>query len=171
LEGRAGGTGLGRLGAALVAAATALVVARRQLAGLVGAARRPDWALFRAMLTEGSVLGLQQTVASLMVLLLYLTAARAGGVTSAALTLTHSGVYPLLFALAWGGSQAVAAAAAQAVGRGDAAGLARVTRRGLGLSVVLAVLLPWGLFAACGGPILAWLVRVSPATPPLLAPP
>src|SRR6516162_5976536 len=160
------GAGLARLGAALAAAAAALAVVRGHLGGLgglVGAARRPDWALFRAMLTEGSVLGLQQTVASLMVLLLYVTAARAGGVTSAALTLTHSGVYPLLFALAWGGSQAVAAAAAQAVGRGDTAGLARVTRRCLGLSVVLAVVLPWGVFAACGGTVLAWLVRESPA--------
>src|SRR5262249_25332797 len=162
LEGRAGGTGLGRLGAALAAGAAALVVARGQLAGLVSAVRRPDRALFWAMLAEGRVLGLQQMVAGLMVLLLYLTAARAGGVTSAALTLTHSGVYPLLFALAWGGSQAVAAAAAQAVGRGDAAGLARVTRRGLGLCVVLAFL-PWGAFAACGEPILTWLVRGSPA--------
>jgi Na+-driven multidrug efflux pump len=157
------GAGLARLGAALAAAAAALAVARGQLGGLAGTVRRPDWALLRAMFREGSVLGLQQTVAGLMVLLLYLTAARAGGVTSAALTLTHSGVYPLLFALAWGGSQAVAAAAAQAVGRGDAAGLARVTRRCLGLSAVLAVVLPWGAFATCGGPILAWLVRGSPA--------
>jgi Na+-driven multidrug efflux pump len=166
------GAGLARLGAALAAAAAALAVVRGHLGGLgglVGAARRPDWALFRAMLTEGSVLGLQQTVASLMVLLLYVTAARAGGVTSAALTLTHSGVYPLLFALAWGGSQAVAAAAAQAVGRGDTAGLARVTRRCLGLSVVLAVVLPWGVFAACGGTVLAWLVRESPAGGAVLA--
>jgi Na+-driven multidrug efflux pump len=157
------GAGLARLGAALAAAAAALAVVRGHLGGLVGAARRPDWALFRAMLAEGSVLGLQQTVAGLMVLLLYLTAARAGGVTSAALTLTHSGVYPLLFALAWGSSQAVAAAAAQAVGRGDSAGLARVTRRCLGLSAVLAVVLPWGAFAVWGGPALAWLLRDSPA--------
>jgi Na+-driven multidrug efflux pump len=156
------GAGLARLGAALVAVAAALVVARGQLGGLVGTVRRPDRALLRAMLTEGSVLGLQQTLATLMVLLLYLTAARTGGVTSAALTLTHSGVYPVLFALAWGGSQAVAAAAAQAVGRGDAAGLASITRRCLGLSAVLAVVLPWGAFATCGGPILAWLVRGSP---------
>jgi Na+-driven multidrug efflux pump len=162
------GAGLARLGAALAAAAAALAVVRGRLGGLAGAVRRPDWALFRAMLTEGSVLGLQQTVAGLMVLLLYLTAARAGGVTAAALTLTHAGVYPLLFALAWGGSQAVAAAAAQAVGRGDAAGLARVTRRCLGLSAVLAVVLPWGAFAAWGGPVLAWLVRGSPAGDALL---
>jgi Na+-driven multidrug efflux pump len=114
------------------------------------------------------VLGLQQAVASLMVLLLYLTAGRAGDVTSAALTLTHSGVYPLLFALAWGGSQVVAATAAQAVGRGDAAGLARVTRRCLGLAV-LAVVLPWGAFAACGGPILTWLVKDTPAGDAVLA--
>src|SRR5262249_45691704 len=138
------GAGLARLVAALAAAAAALFVARGQLAGLVGAVRRPDWALFRAMLSEGSVLGLQQLVAGLMVWLRSLAAARAGGVPSAALTLTHSGIYPLLFALAWGGSQAIAVAAAQAVGRGDAAGLARVTRQCLGLSVVLAVVLPWG---------------------------
>jgi Na+-driven multidrug efflux pump len=163
------GAGLARLGAALAAAAAALAVARGQLGGLVGTVRRPDWALLRAMLTEGSVLGLQQAVASLMVLLLYLNAARAGDVASAALTLTHSGVYPLLFAMAWGGSQVVAAAAAQAVGRGDAAGLARVTRRCLGLSAVLAVVLPWGAFAACGGPILSWLVRGSPAGDDVLA--
>jgi Na+-driven multidrug efflux pump len=163
------GAGLARLGAALAAAAAVLAVFRGHLGSLVGAARRPDWALFRAMLTEGSLLGLQQTVATLMVLLLYLTAARAGGVTSAALTLTHSGVYPLLFALAWGGSQAVAAAAAQAVGRRDTAGLARVTRRCLGLSVVLAVVLPWGVFAACGGTVLAWVVGDSPACGDMLA--
>jgi Na+-driven multidrug efflux pump len=163
------GAGLARLGAALAAAAAALAVARSQLGGLVGTVRRPDWALFRAMLAEGSVLGLQQAVASLMVLLLYLTAGRAGDVTSAALTLTHSGVYPLLFALASGCSQVVAAAAAQAVGRGDAAGLARVTRRCLGLSTVLAVVLPWGAFVVCGGPILAWLARGTPTGHAVLA--
>jgi Na+-driven multidrug efflux pump len=163
------GAGLARLGAALAAAAAALAVARGQLGSLVGTVRRPDWALFRPMLAEGSVLGLQQAVASLMVLLLYLTAGRAGDVTSAALTLTHSGVYPLLFALASGCSQVVAAAAAQAVGRGDAAGLARVTRRCLVLSAVLAVVLPWGAFAGCGGPILAWLVRGTPAGDAVLA--
>jgi Na+-driven multidrug efflux pump len=104
-----------------------------------------------------------------MVLLLYLTAGRAGDVTSAALTLTHSGVYPLLFALAWGSSQVVAAAAAQAVGCGDAAGLARVTWRCLALSAVFAVVLPWAAFAAFGGSILAWLVRDTPAGDAVLA--
>jgi Na+-driven multidrug efflux pump len=158
------GAGLARLGAALTAVTATLMVARGHLGDLIGTVRRPNWALFRAMLTEGSVLGLQQAVAGLMVLLLYLTAARAGDVTSAALTLTHSGVYPLLFALAWGGSQVVAAAAAQAAGRGDADGLARVTRRCLMLSAALAVILPWGAFAACGRPILAWLVRGNPAS-------
>jgi Na+-driven multidrug efflux pump len=157
------GAGLARLGAALAVAAAALAVARGHLGGLVGAVRRPDRALFRAMLTEGSVLGLQQTVAGLMVLLLYLRVARADDVSSAAQTLTHSGVYPLLFALAWGGSQAAAAAAAQAVARGDSAGVACVTRRCLGLSAVLAVLLPWGVFAGCGGTVLALLVQYSPA--------
>jgi Na+-driven multidrug efflux pump len=163
------GAGLARLGAALAAAAAALALARGQLVGLVGTVRRPDWALFRAMLTEGSVLGLQQAVASLMVLLLYLNAGRAGDVATAALTLTHSGVYPLLFALAWGGSQVVAAAAAQAVGRRDTSGLARVTLRCLGLSAPLAIVLPWSAFAACGGPILAWLVRGTPAGDAVLA--
>jgi Na+-driven multidrug efflux pump len=157
------GAGLARLAAALVAVAAALAVARGQLGGLVGAVRRPDWALLRTMFTEGGVLGLQQAVAGLMVLLLYLAAARAGGGTSAALTLTHSGVYPLLFALAWGGSQAVAAAAAQATGRGDVAGLTRITRRCLALSAVLAVALPWGAFAAFGGQVVAWLARGTPA--------
>src|SRR5262249_47546445 len=118
--------------------------------------------------TEGSVLGLQQVVASLMVLLLYLRAASAGDITSAALTLTHSGVYPLLFAFAWGGSQAVGAAAAQAVGRGDARGLARVTWLGLGLSA-LAFVLPWGAYAAYGKPTLVWLVEGSPAGGAVLA--
>jgi Na+-driven multidrug efflux pump len=110
------------------------------------------------MLREGSVLGLQQVVASFMVLLLYLRAVQEGDVTSAALTLTHSGLYPLLFCFAWGSSQAVGAAAAQAVGRGDARELALVTWRCLALSGVLAFALPWGTFAACGRPALAWLV-------------
>jgi Na+-driven multidrug efflux pump len=131
--------------------------------------RRPDRALLRAMLAEGGVLGLQQVVAGLMVLLLYLTAGRAGDVLSAALTLTHSGVYPLLFAFAWGTSQALGAAAAQAVGRGDHRGLRRVTWHSLGLSAVLAFALPWGAFAACGGPLLGWLVGGSPAAGALRA--
>jgi Na+-driven multidrug efflux pump len=156
------GAGLARLGAALAAAAAALAVAWPELGDLVGAVRRPDRARLRAMVTEGSVLGLQQVVAGLMVLLLYLTAGRAGDVTAAALTLTHSGVYPLLFAFAWGGSQAVGAAAAQAAGRGDARGLARATWLCLGLSAVLAFALPWGAFAAGGGPTLAWLAGGGP---------
>jgi hypothetical protein len=109
------------------------------------------------------VLGLQQVLAGVMVLLLYVTAARAGEVTSAALTLTHSGVYPLLFCFAWGSSQAVGAAAAQAAGRGDSRELARVTRRCLGLSALLAVALPWGAFAVYGRPTLGWLVGDSSA--------
>jgi Na+-driven multidrug efflux pump len=152
------GAGLARLGAALAVAAAALAVARVEFGGLGRLARRPDRALLRSMLSEGSVLGLQQVLANVMVLLLYVTAARAGDSTSAALTLTHSGVYPLLFCFAWGGSQAVGAAAAQAVGRGDSGELARVARLGLGLSAVLAFALPWGAFAVCGGPALGWLV-------------
>jgi Na+-driven multidrug efflux pump len=156
------GAGLARLGAALAAAAATLLVARPEWGGLIRRVRRPDWRLLRAMWSEGSVLGLQQVLAGLIVLLLYLTASRAGDVTSAALTLTHSGVYPLLFALAWGGSQAVGVAAAQAVGRGDARELTRVTWRCLALSAVLAFALPWGAFAACGGPALSWLVGDGP---------
>jgi O-antigen/teichoic acid export membrane protein len=83
--------------------------------------------------------------------------------------MTHSGVYPLLFCFAWGSSQAVGAAAAQAVGRGDARELARVTRLGLGLSVVLAFALPWGAYAACGRPTLAWLVEGGPESEEMLA--
>src|SRR6476620_8547346 len=104
-----------------------------------------------------------------MVLLLYLQAAGAGEVTSAALALTHSGVYPLLFSFAWGSSQAVGSAAAQAVGRGDARELARVTWLGLGLSAVLAFALPWGVYAAYGRPTLAWLVEGSPGGVAVLA--
>jgi Na+-driven multidrug efflux pump len=156
------GAGLARLAAALAAAAVALAFAGPELGGLAAALGRPDRALLRAVVTQGSVLGLQQVVAGLMVVLLYLTAARAGDVTSAALTLTHSGVYPLLFAFAWGGSQAVGAAAAQAVGRGDPQGLARATRLCLGLSAVLAFAVPWGAFAAGSGPTLAWLAGGGP---------
>jgi Na+-driven multidrug efflux pump len=163
------GAGLARLGAALTAAAAALVVARAEFGGFAGAFRRPDRALLGAMLSEGCVLGLQQVAASLMVLLLYLTAARAGDVPSAALTLTHSGLYPLLFSFAWGSSQAVGAAAAQAVGRGDPRALARVTRLGLALSTVFAFFLPWGAFAACAEPTLAWLVGGGPARDAVLA--
>jgi hypothetical protein len=163
------GAGLARLGAALAAAAATLAVARPELSGFVVALRRPDRALLRSLLAEGSMLGLQQVVASLMVLLLYLMASRAGDVTSAALTLTHSGIYPLLFAFAWGGSQAVGAVAARAVGRSDAGELARGTRLCLGLSAVLAFALPWGLFAACGGPTLAWLAGGGPTGGAVLA--
>ena len=152
-----GGVGLARLGAALAAAAAALAVARSEFGGVIRLVRRPDWALLRTMWAEGSVLGLQQVAASLIVLLLYLAATRAGAVPSAALTLTHSAIYPFLFAFAWGGSQAFGAAAAQAVGRGDAGELARVTRWCLALCAVLAFALPWGVFAAWGGSALAWL--------------
>jgi hypothetical protein len=163
------GAGLARLGAALMAVAAALAVARAEFGGLGGLVRRPDPALLRAMFTEGSVLGLQQVVASLMVLLLYLTAARAGDLTSAALTLTHSGVYPLLFAFAWGGAQVISAAAAQALARRDAAELARAIWRCLGLCAVLAFALPWGAFAACGTRTLAWAVGDSPGSGAVLA--
>jgi Na+-driven multidrug efflux pump len=181
------GAGLARLGAALVAVAAALVVARAEFGLLVGPpapapqaagqisgrtacqGQRPDRALLWKMFAEGSVLGLQQVVAGLMVLLLYVRAAAAGEVTSAALSLTHSGVYPLLFAFAWGSSQAVGAAAAQAIGRGDSGELARVTRLGLGLSAVLAFALPWGVYALLGGPTFAWLVEGAPEGAAVLA--
>jgi Na+-driven multidrug efflux pump len=185
------GAGLARLGAAMVSIAAALTVAGARFGRVVGrpagaptaptsepagsqggdgcAARQGDRTLLWAMFTEGSVLGLQQVVAGLMVLSLYLRAACAGAVTSAALTLTHAGLYPLLFSFAWGSSQAVGAAAAQAVGRGDARELARVTRLGLGLSVVLAFALPWGAYAVCGEPTLAWLIGGSPAGGAMLA--
>jgi Na+-driven multidrug efflux pump len=104
-----------------------------------------------------------------MVLLLYFGAAGAGEVTSAALSLTHAGVYPLLFAFAWGSSQSVGAAAAQVAGRGDARKLAHVTWLSLALSAVFAFALPWGAYAAYGGAILAWLVEGSPAGEAMLA--
>lgn len=163
------GAGLARLGAALAAVVAALALARAELGGLLVPVRQPDRALLWTMLTEGSVLGLQQVVAGLMVLLLYLAAAGAGNVTAAAPTLTHSGVYPLLFSLAWGSSQAVGAAAAQAVGRGDARELTRVTWLGLALAVVLAFALPWGAYAAYGRPTLAWLVEGSPVSGAVMA--
>ena len=157
------GAGFARLGAALAGIAAALAVARIEFGGLRGTVCRPNRALLRAMLSEGTVLGLQQLLAGLMVFSLYVTAARAGDVTSAALTLTHSGVYPLLFCFAWGSSQAVGAAAAQAVGRGDSRELGRVTHLGLGLAALLAFALPWGTFAVFGRPTLAWLVGDSTA--------
>src|SRR5262249_1800144 len=46
--------------------------------------------------------------------------------------------------------------------------LARVTRRCLGLSAVLAFALPWGAFAVCGRPALAWLIGGSPSSGPIL---
>jgi Na+-driven multidrug efflux pump len=157
------GAGLARLGAALVAITATLAVARGELGGIVAPIRRPNRALLRAMFTEGSMLGLQQVVAGFIVLSLYLTAIRAGNIMSAALTLTHSGVYPLLFSFAWGSAQVIGAAAAQAIGRGDNRELARVTRRCLGLSAILAFILPWGTFAVCGQPALAWLIGGSPS--------
>jgi Na+-driven multidrug efflux pump len=156
------GAGLARLGAAVAALAATLALARGELGGLVAPLRRPNRVLLKAMFTEGSMLGLQQLVAAFIVLLLYLTVLRAGDITSAALTLSHSGVYPLLFSFAWGSSQVVGAAAAQAIGQGDNQELARVTRRCLGLSAVLAFLLPWGAFAVCGRSALAWLIGASP---------
>jgi Na+-driven multidrug efflux pump len=163
------GAGVARLVAALAAVVPVLALARAHFAGTRFGSRagrgypvrprRCDRALLWMMFREGTVLGVQQVVASVMVLLLYLRAAGAGDVTSAALTLTHAGVYPLLFAFAWGSSQAVGAAAAQAVGRGDARELARITWLGLGLSAVLAFALPWGVYALCGRAALAWLVE------------
>jgi Na+-driven multidrug efflux pump len=157
------GAGLARLGAALAALAATFVVTRDELGCLVARFRRPNRALLKAMLTEGTMLGLQQVVAGFIVLLLYLTAIRAGDIISAALTLTHSGVYPLLFSVAWGSSQVIGAAAAQAISQGDNRELARVIRRCLGLSAVLAFLLPWGGFAICGRQALTWLIGGSPS--------
>jgi Na+-driven multidrug efflux pump len=162
------GAGLARLGAALVAIGATLGVARAEFGGSMTSLCRPNWGLLRALFAEGSVLGLQQVVAGIIVLFLYLTAARAGDVTSAALTLTHSGVYPLLFAFAWGSAQVVGAGAAQAIGRGDYRELARVTWHCLGLSVVLAFVLPWGAFALCGRPALAWLAGDGPGSGAIL---
>jgi Na+-driven multidrug efflux pump len=163
------GAGVARLGAALALVPATLAVARTELRSLMGSARSSDRALLRAMFAEGCVLGLQQVAASFMVLLLYVRVAGAGEVPSAALTLTHAGVYPLLFALAWGSSQAVGAAAAQAVGRGDARELIRVTWLGLGLSAVLAFAVPWGAYVLCGKAALAWLVEGNPSGDAVLA--
>jgi Na+-driven multidrug efflux pump len=163
------GAGLARLGAALVVVAVTLVVVRTELRGLLEPERQSDRALLWTMFTEGSALGLQQVAAGIMVVVLYLAVASAGDVTSAALTLTHSGVYPLLFAFAWGSSQAVGAAAAQAVGRRDARELGRITWLGLALSVVLAFALPWGAYALCGKQTLAWVVGDSTASQAVLA--
>jgi Na+-driven multidrug efflux pump len=161
--------GLVRLAGALAAVTAAIVVARAEFRHLVRPPRWPDHALLSTVLGEGSLLGLQQVVAGLMVLLLYIGAAGVGAVTASALTLTLAGVYPLLFCFAWGTSQAVGAAASQAVGRGDVRELARIVWLGLALAMVLAFALPWGLYAACGRPALAWLVEGNPAGPALLA--
>jgi Na+-driven multidrug efflux pump len=163
------GAGLARLAAALAATAAGIVVARAEFRRLLGSTCRFDPAMLRALLREGSLIGLQQVMASLMVLLLHFRAASLGEVTAAALTLTHAGVYPLLFCFAWGSSQAVGAAAAQCIGRRDTRELARITWLGLGLATVLAFALPWGVCAACGRPVLAWLVQGNPAGPALLA--
>jgi Na+-driven multidrug efflux pump len=163
------GAGVARLGAALVVGAVILAVVRTELRGLFRPGHQSDRALLWTMFTEGSALGLQQVAAGLMVVLLYLAVASAGDVTSAALTLTHSGVYPLLFAFAWGSSQAVGAAAAQALGRRDVRELTRITWLGLGLSAVLAFALPWGAYALCGKQTLTWLVGDGPASQAVLA--
>jgi Na+-driven multidrug efflux pump len=163
------GAGVARLGAALAVAAGVLAIARTEFRYLLGSVRRLDPALLRTMVSEGSVLGLQQVVAGLMVLLLYFRAARVGAVEATALTLTHSGVYPLLFAFAWGSSQAVGAAAALAVGRGNARELVRVTWLGLGLAAGLAFALPWGAYALFGRTALPWLVESSPTGSAVLA--
>jgi Na+-driven multidrug efflux pump len=163
------GAGLARLAAALAAIAAGVVVARAELRRLVVSPRWPDRGAIGAVLREGSLLGLQQVVAGLMVLVLHFRAAGAGEVVSAALTLTHAGAYPLLFCFAWGSSQAVGAAAARAAGSGDPRELARITWLGLAFSAVLAFGLPWGAYAACGRPALAWLVNGNPTGPALLA--
>jgi Na+-driven multidrug efflux pump len=163
------GAGVARLGAALAVAAAVLAIARTEFRDIVGSVRQSDRALLRTMVTEGSVLGLQQVVACLMVLLLYLRAASVDAVASTALTMTLSGVYPLLFAFAWGSSQAVGAAAALAVGRGNARELARVTWMGLGLAAGLAFALPWGAYALFGRAALPWLVESSPTGSAVLA--
>jgi Na+-driven multidrug efflux pump len=161
--------GLVRFAGALAAMTAALLVARAEFRRLVESPRRPDRALLRTVLGEGSLLGLQQVVAGLMVLLLHIRAAGVGAITASALTLTHAGVYPLLFCFAWGSSQAVGAAASQAVGRGDPRELTRIVWLGLTLALVLAFALPWGVYAACGSRTLAWLVERNPAGPALLA--
>jgi Na+-driven multidrug efflux pump len=163
------GAGLARLGAALAVFAVTALVVRTEFRGFFEPGRPSDRALLWTMFTEGSALGLQQVAAGLMVVFLYLPVARAGDVTAAALTLTHSGIYPLLFAFAWGSSQAVGAAAAQVVGRRDAGELTRSTWLGLGLSALLLGALPWGAYALCGRQTLAWLVGDRPESQAVLA--
>jgi Na+-driven multidrug efflux pump len=161
--------GLVRLAGALAAVTAALAVARAEFRRLVESPQWPDRAMVWTVLGEGSLLGSQQVVAGLMVLLLYIRAAGVGAVTASALTLTLAGVYPFLFCFAWGSSQAVGAAASQAVGRRDVRELARIVWLGLALAMVLAFALPWGVYAACGRRTLAWLVEGNPAGPDLLA--
>jgi hypothetical protein len=163
------GAGVARLGAALAVAVGVVAIARSEFRDLMRSVHPSDRALLRTMVAEGSVLGLQQVVAGFMVLLLYFRVARAGAVASTALTLTHSGVYPLLFALAWGSSQAVGAAAALAVGRGNARELLRVTWLGLVLAAGLAFALPWGTYALFGRTFLPRLVESSPTGSAVLA--
>jgi Na+-driven multidrug efflux pump len=163
------GAGVARLGAAVAVFAVTVAVVRTEFRGFLGPGRRSDRALLWRMFTEGSALGLQQVAAGLTVVFLYLAVAGAGDVTAAALTLTHSGIYPLLFAFAWGLSQAVGAAAAQAVGRRDARELTRIIWLSLGLSAVLVGALPWGAYALCGRQTLAWLVEDSPESQAVLA--
>jgi Na+-driven multidrug efflux pump len=155
------GAGLARLGAALAVVVGILAIVRSEFAAIRGSVCRFDWGLLWSMLTEGGTLGLQQVVAGVMVLLLYFRAS-SNDVISAALSLTHSGVYPLLFAAAWGSSQAVSAAAALAVGRGNGREFMRVTWLGLVLTAGLACALPWGVYALFGRTILAWLVEGCP---------
>jgi Na+-driven multidrug efflux pump len=155
------GAGVARLGAALAVAAGVFAIAQTEFRDIVGSVRRFDRALLRSMVAEGSVFGLQQVVAGVMVLLLYFRAASVGAIEATALTLTHSGVYPLLFAFAWGSSQAVGAAAALAVGRGNARELARITWLGLGLAAGLAFALPWGIYALIGRAVLPRLIESS----------
>jgi Na+-driven multidrug efflux pump len=157
------GASVARLGAAVALAVGTLAIARTELRAIVASVPRIDRTLLWTMVTEGSALGVQQVVASLMVLLLYFRAASCGDVTLAALTLTHSGVYPLLFAAAWGVSQAVGAAAALAVSRGNARQLDRVAWLGLAVAAGPALALPWVVYALCGRATLGWLVQGSPA--------
>jgi Na+-driven multidrug efflux pump len=156
------GAGVARLAAAVAVVVGALSIARSEFQAIVGSARRIDRTLLGRMVTEGSTLGLQQVLAGLMVVLLYLRAAGGDNVTSAALSLAHSGVYPLLFAVAWGSSQAVGVAAALALGRGNVTEFVRVTWLGLGLAAVPALALPWGAYALYGRATLGWLVEGSP---------
>jgi Na+-driven multidrug efflux pump len=157
------GVGVARLAASAVAIMGVLAIARTDFHAIVESVRRLDRALLWKMVTEGSSLGLQQVFAGLMVLLLYFRAASGGGgVTSAALSLAHSGVYPLLFATAWGSSQAVGIAAALALGRGNGREFVHVAWLGLGLASGPALALPWGAYALYGRATLGRFVGGSP---------